>query len=267
MTREMKSLFRCLKRVTRIYEFRVYSIWKGELDEIIYLTVYNILTSCAGGVAVGSEYLLYGGLHACDPAVPLQEAAQDISELGEGRSPIPGTSATVPKIMQKRTSVPKPDSDQSPTPEVMSPTPVPTEGKETPTSTPQVAMPTRTPEAVTPTLAPTTSVPIPTPTTATPTSTPATATPTSTPLPLTQSPTPESATPTPTPTESATIPAPTEASPTPRSDPEATTPTPGAIEKQPSPPWTIVLLVGVLVVALGGLVALVRAQRSRPSEK
>ena len=250
--------FHEIERLTRIYEFRVHAIWKGDLDEIIWLSDYDLNSSCSGErLSVGSVYLIYGGLHACSPSVPLRYAAEDIAELGEGWSPIPGTSAPVPEIMQKRASAWKPDADQT-TAGVMSPTPVVTAAKETPTPTPQVPTPTRTPEAVTPTLAPITAAPTPTPTAVTPTSTPTAVTPTSTPatetpsrtpVPLTQSATPEGA------------------APAPGSDPERTAPSTAASEQQLSPPWPLVLLVALLAAALIGSVALVRTRRTRQIEE
>ena len=92
---------RSIERVEVIYTFRVHQIWKGELDELIYLSEYNALNSFAGWASVGSRYLVYDGLGPCSRTRLLSSAGQDLAQLGPGRTPIPGTSWTAPKIMQE----------------------------------------------------------------------------------------------------------------------------------------------------------------------
>ena len=123
-----------------IYEFKVYNVWKGELNEIIYLYVLEARDTCGNWrSSVGQEWLLYGPPSPCGRGTWLQSAQQDIIELGEGRSPIPGTSEPIPEVLQETMRALKPGVDQSTTPEMMYPTPSKTHGNEAPTSTPQVA--------------------------------------------------------------------------------------------------------------------------------
>ena len=114
---------RSIERIEVIYTLRVSRIWKGELDELIYLSVYNALNSCAGGASVGSRYLVYGGLRACSRTRLLSSASQDLAQLGPGRTPIPGTSWPVPKIMQESSDSVIRIEDQSRASKTPSPTP------------------------------------------------------------------------------------------------------------------------------------------------
>ena len=108
-----------LERVEDVYRIRVDRIWKGELDEIIYLSVYNSLNSCAGGASVGSRYLVYDGLSPCGRTRLLSSAGQDLAGLGRGRSPIPGTSAPTPRVMQASSDTVIPVEDQLRAPNLM----------------------------------------------------------------------------------------------------------------------------------------------------
>ena len=171
-----------------IYEFKVYTVWKGELNETIFLYIYYADDTCGNWESsVGLELLLYGPPGTCSQTRYLPRAQQDIIELGEGRSPIPGTIGPIPKFVQLIIPALKSGADLT-TPEVMSPTPMVTASKASQTPTPEVTTPTHTPEAVTPTLTPITAAPTPTPTAVTPTSTPATATPAPAPQAMTHTP-------------------------------------------------------------------------------
>ena len=165
-----------------VYEFKVDTVWKGPLYETTY--VVGLLesyagTSCAGSLhpfTLGRNYLVYDDHHVASRSGLLEQRSEDLAELGKGSSPVPGTKAPLPEILQETRNAPKPGADQSTTPGITSPTPMVTEARESPTPSPRVPTPTRTSEAVTPTLKPTTSAPTPGPSTATPTFTPATAT-------------------------------------------------------------------------------------------
>ena len=123
---------RSIERIEVIYTFRVYRIWKGELDEIIYLSEYNALNSCAGAATVGSRYLVYDGLHVCGRTRLLSSAGRDFPELGRGRTPIPGTNWPVPQIMQESSDAVIRVEDQSRAPKVLSSTPAAAEKQTSP---------------------------------------------------------------------------------------------------------------------------------------
>ena len=227
-----------LPRVFRtVYEFKVYTVWKGELNEVIYLNVLESRDNCGNwSSSVGQEWLLYGPPGLCGQTTWLQSAHQDITELGEGSSPIPGTSAPIPQILQETMRNLKLGVEKSTTPELMSATPSETHVNESPTSAPQKAAPTRTPEAV---------APAPLKVTAAPSLIPATATPAGTPQTLKQAPTPVAA-PTMATRELASPPAEAEAA-----------------EGQASLLRLLAVLGSVAALAALGLLALARARRSR----
>ena len=114
---------RSIERIQVIYTVKVSRIWKGEVDEITYLSVYDALNSCAGGASVGSRYLVYDGLRACSRTRLLSSASQDLAELGPGRTPIPGTSRPVPEIMKESSDTVIRIEDQSRESKTPSPTP------------------------------------------------------------------------------------------------------------------------------------------------
>ena len=105
-------------------EFDVQTIWKGPDYETMYLTTARFGGSCGIGFGEGDEYLVYSPngvtVHLCTRTRLLSEAASDLEELGEGRSPALGTVARTPVI---------PD-------DLVSGTPVPPATVELPASTP-----------------------------------------------------------------------------------------------------------------------------------
>lgn len=90
-----------------IYQFKVYTVWKGSLYETFYLAGRENSyagTSCAGSYqsfTVGLEYLVYDAYHIAGRTDLLVNASQDIAELGEGQRPIPGSSAPVPPAVSE----------------------------------------------------------------------------------------------------------------------------------------------------------------------
>ena len=74
-----------------VYEFRVSSIWKGKLNETIYLYNAGAGTSCERGASLGGSYIVYGSFSQCGRTGSLATAKEDLAELGEGNPPSPGT--------------------------------------------------------------------------------------------------------------------------------------------------------------------------------
>ena len=133
-----------------VNEFKIYTVWKGEFNETTYLSTYNFGSSCAGGATVGEEYIVYGGFRACSRTRRLSNAQEDLAELGAGQSPVPGTSAPLPESVQAIKNASKPGQEQSPTLEVIPPTPLAAEEGQMPTPTPRPATPRPTPAPATP---------------------------------------------------------------------------------------------------------------------
>ena len=83
-------------------EFDVQSTWKVPDYETMYLTTARDDGACGIGFREGDEYLVYSPdgvtVHLCTRTRLLPEAASDLEELGEGRSPALGTVAPTPII-------------------------------------------------------------------------------------------------------------------------------------------------------------------------
>ncbi|MCY3958729.1 MAG: hypothetical protein OXG65_10590 [Chloroflexi bacterium] len=87
----------------RIYEFKVYTVWKGPIYEKVLILrsvgVYDKGTPCEGEAkqyTVGKEYLVYDDIGMDSRTNLLHNANEDLVELGEGQRPIPGSIAPVP---------------------------------------------------------------------------------------------------------------------------------------------------------------------------
>ena len=77
------------------YEFMVSAVWKGPLTESRTITSRDYEPACGRRFWVDEEYLVYshdGYRDAFGTRTRLiSEAAEDLAELGEGDTPIPGT--------------------------------------------------------------------------------------------------------------------------------------------------------------------------------
>ena len=83
-------------------EFEVSTIWKGPDYGTYYLTTPRGGESCGLGFNEGDEFLVYSSdgetANRCSRTRLISEAAADLEELGDGRSPTPGTAAPTPVI-------------------------------------------------------------------------------------------------------------------------------------------------------------------------
>ena len=91
-------------RPTVVTEFRVSTVWKGPLLETIYLT--HRPGPCQGGFSEDVEYLVYvvSGWRApgyCDRSLSLGWAQNDLTILGEGQPPEPGTGNAMPLVLRE----------------------------------------------------------------------------------------------------------------------------------------------------------------------
>ena len=81
-------------------EFDVKTVWKGSDHQTMYLTTARWGMSCGFTFVEGDEYVVYSRdgstVSLCSRTRPLSEAAADLDELGEGRSPTQGTVAPTP---------------------------------------------------------------------------------------------------------------------------------------------------------------------------
>ncbi len=206
-----------------IYEFIVTTVWKGPLAEKRMIRTRDSESICGRKFQIGQEYVVYSydgeedSLHSRTRLIA--EAAEDLAELGEGDTPIPGTLFPPLELESE------PEEEEKPASAPSTPTPTPEAGteqptKETPTPRPTPEVGTEQPTKETPTPRPTPEVGTEQPTKETPT-------PRSTPEAGTEQPTKE--TPTPRPTPEVGTEQPTKETPTPipsTSTYMATAPTP-----------------------------------------
>ena len=86
--------------------FEVSAVWKGTVYEDMYITTPPTGGSCGFRFAEGEEYIVYahdsaygdGGyaVGICTRTALLEQAQEDIDELGEGRAPQAGTGGPAP---------------------------------------------------------------------------------------------------------------------------------------------------------------------------
>ena len=91
----------------RTVKFKVETVWKGDNYETVYLREELDDGSTCGAYRFdrGTEYLVYsyygGSVGACTRTHRLDEAAQDLAELGPGNVPPKGTTAPVPEVFRE----------------------------------------------------------------------------------------------------------------------------------------------------------------------
>ena len=124
-------------------EIKVSTVWKGPVQETMFVTTVRDGAGCGFTFTEGQEYVVYSRSGATPPEVSLcsrtrlaSNAQEDFAALGEGRTPEPGSRAPEPTATP--TLTPEPTATPTPTS-----TPEPTA---TPTSTPTAA-PVPTPTA------------------------------------------------------------------------------------------------------------------------
>ena len=145
-------------------ELQVSTVWKGPVQETMFVTTVRNGASCGFTFAEGEEYVIYSRSDATPPEVSLcsrtrlaANAQEDFDALGEGSTPEPGSRAPEPTATPTLTPTPEPTATPTltPTPEptatpTLTPTPEPT-ATPTPTPTPEptvTPIPTPTPEPI-----------------------------------------------------------------------------------------------------------------------
>ena len=93
--------------------FEVSAVWKGDVQEKMYITTAPTGVSCGFTFVEGEEYIVYGydGNHAddgysvglCSRTALLGQAQADLDELGQGHAPEAGTGGPVPEQPQVAT--------------------------------------------------------------------------------------------------------------------------------------------------------------------
>ena len=75
--------------------FEVDTVWKGPSNATVYFTTPRSEASCGFSFAEGEEYIVYSrngsSVSLCSRTNTLSQAQVDLEELGEGRSPQPGS--------------------------------------------------------------------------------------------------------------------------------------------------------------------------------
>ena len=82
-----------------IVEFEVITVWKGPLYETMYLATNKSEDGCGFRFRLGVEYIVYsynGWTGLCTRTAIIEMVREDLAELGEGRSPQPGTKGPIP---------------------------------------------------------------------------------------------------------------------------------------------------------------------------
>lgn len=88
-----------------MYEFRVDTVWKGPLLETVFVFSGNDTSSCASmRFDIRRDYIVYEGNGLIGSRTGLLASAhEDLTELGEGQRPVPGTSETRPRSIDEPT--------------------------------------------------------------------------------------------------------------------------------------------------------------------
>ena len=113
-------------------EFKVTTVWKGELNETTFATTSPSGSSCGYRFTFGEEYVVYANesngilrVSLCSLTRPVSSAEEDFEILGEGRNPEPGSTELrpVPKHLDDDCFSVTPDpAPEPPKPETLPPT-------------------------------------------------------------------------------------------------------------------------------------------------
>ena len=131
-------------------ELQVSTVWKGPVQETMFVTTVRDEAGCGFTFAEDEEYVIYSRSDTTPPEVSLcsrtrlaANAQEEFDALGEGSTPEPDSRAPEPTATPTLTPTPEPTATPTltPTPEPTA-TPIPTPTPE-PTATPT---PTPTPE-------------------------------------------------------------------------------------------------------------------------
>ena len=112
-----------------VTEFNVSTVWKGPLNQTIYINSGADGASCGLAFTEGVEYIVYayhsgrrGGLGTglCTRTTGLSGAMEDLAGLGQGTAPVQVPSASTPQAthtpMPRPTATPAPQATDSPVP-------------------------------------------------------------------------------------------------------------------------------------------------------
>ena len=92
-------------------ELQVSTVWKGPVQETMFVTTMRNGASCGFTFAEGEEYVIYSRSDATPPEVSLcsrtrlaANAQEDFDALGEGSTPEPDSRAPEPEVEQPQNS-------------------------------------------------------------------------------------------------------------------------------------------------------------------
>ena len=92
-------------------ELQVSTVWKGPVQETMFVTTVRNGASCGFTFAEGEEYVIYSRSDATPPEVSLcsrtrlaANAQEDFDALGEGSTPEPDSRAPEPEVEQPKSS-------------------------------------------------------------------------------------------------------------------------------------------------------------------
>ena len=92
-------------------ELQVSTVWKGPVQETMFVTTVRNGASCGFTFAEGEEYVIYSRSDATPPEVSLcsrtrlaANAQEEFNALGEGSTPEPGSRAPEPEVEQPKNS-------------------------------------------------------------------------------------------------------------------------------------------------------------------
>ncbi len=114
-------------------EFKVTTVWKGELNETAFITTNYHGATCGYPFRIGEEYIVYADgrngvlrVGLCSRTRPVSSAEEDFEILGEGRNPEPGSTdlRPVPEHLGEECLSTTPD----PSPEMSMPATLPATG-------------------------------------------------------------------------------------------------------------------------------------------
>ena len=110
-------------------EFKVTTVWKGELNETTFITTHNQGGACGYPFSFDEEYIVYANgsngmlrVELCSRTRPVSAAEEDFEILGEGRNPEPGSIGLrpTPEHLGEECQSATPDSSpEPPKPEIL----------------------------------------------------------------------------------------------------------------------------------------------------
>ena len=88
-------------------ELQVGTVWKGDVQETMFVTTVRDEAGCGFTFTVGQDYVVYSRSDSTPPEVSLcsrtslaSNAQEDFAALGEGKTPEPGSRAPEPEARQ-----------------------------------------------------------------------------------------------------------------------------------------------------------------------